>query len=368
MFLFDLADYYGSRIIGNQYEEIPICDTKWCDMATTARETRNAYLKTLNQWYLASVTCLEDGDCKDAILAKWAVVQNDITLYNNSLVAFWGMMCNETNLEDCTGEYDPTLYQNYINAQDTLQCDIEELTYLVDDGVSGVNPTTTTTTTIAPPPTTTTTTTIAPTTTTTTTVNPCPNCVSSDITIGTQTWQKCNLNVTTYRDNTPIPEVTDPTAWANLTTGAWCWYNNDSANGPTYGKMYNWHAVNNTANGGIAPVGYHVPTVTEFATLVSNLGGLTVAGGKMREAGVCHWRSPNAGATNSSLFTALPGGDRYSNGQFNAINGVGTWWSSTATVGQPYTARLLQLDWISNSADISSAMKESGYSVRLIKD
>ena len=136
MYFFDLVDYYSSKIIGNQYEKIPICDIKWCDMATTARATRDAYLKALSMWYSASCTCLEDGDCKDAILAKWAVVQNDITLYNNALVAFWNMMCNDDNFEDCTGEYNPTLYQNYINAQQTLQCDIEELTYLVDGEVN----------------------------------------------------------------------------------------------------------------------------------------------------------------------------------------------------------------------------------------
>ena len=135
MYFFDLVDYYSSRIIGDQYEEIPICDVKWCDMGTTARATRDAYFKALNQWYLASVTCLEDGECKDTILAKWSVVQNDIILFNNALVAFWNMMCNDDNLEDCTGEYNPTLYQNYINAQKTLQCDIEELTYLVDGEV-----------------------------------------------------------------------------------------------------------------------------------------------------------------------------------------------------------------------------------------
>ena len=135
MYFFDLVDYYSSRVIGDQYEEIPICDVTWCDMATTARATRDSYFKTLNQWYLASVTCLEDGDCKDAILAKWLVVQNDMTLFINALNAFWGMMCNDDNLEDCTGEYNPTLYQNYINAQKTLQCDIEELTYLVDGEV-----------------------------------------------------------------------------------------------------------------------------------------------------------------------------------------------------------------------------------------
>ena len=358
---------------GNQYVEIPICGVGWENAYYDASSTRDAYLKALNQWYLASVTCLEDGDCKDAILAKWAVVQNDITLYNNSLVAFWGMMCNETNLEDCTGEYDPTLYQNYINAQDTLQCDVEELTYLVDDGVSGVNPTTTTTTTIAPITTTTTTTTsttttttTSTTTTTTTTLNPCPNCVSGDITIETQVWAKCNLDVTTYRDNTPIPEVTDPTEWANLTTGAWCWYNNDSANGVKYGKMYNWHAVNDTLHGGLAPYGYHVPTDAEWTVLTDYLGGLTVAGGKMKEVGFCHWNTPNTSATNTSLFTGLPGGYRTSSGIYDSIGNLGVWWGSTER--DTYYAWNYSLNYYTGGASRSSNFKEAGLSVRLIKD
>ena len=85
------------------------------------------------------------------------------------------------------------------------------------------------------------------------------------VTIGTQIWQSTNLDVTTYRDGTPIPQVTDPTQWANLTTGAWCYYNNDPANGTIYGKLYNWYAVAgihdtdpSTPNKILAPQGWHV--------------------------------------------------------------------------------------------------------------
>ena len=128
MYLFDLADYYGSKIIGNQYEEIPICDVRWEAAYSTACSTRDQFIHTLTIWYTCGTTCLEDGECKDAILAKWVVVQSDITSFNLALTAFWQMMWGES----CTGVYDPTLYQNYINAQQTLLCDIEELTYLVD--------------------------------------------------------------------------------------------------------------------------------------------------------------------------------------------------------------------------------------------
>jgi uncharacterized protein (TIGR02145 family) len=199
-----------------------------------------------------------------------------------------------------------------------------------------------------------------------TTPDPCLDCVpGEEILIGTQEWTNCNLNVTTYRDGTPIPQVTDPTAWAGLTTGAWCYYNNDSANGPTYGKLYNWYAVNNTANGGLAPLGYHIPTSTEFNTLTTFLGGETVAGGKMKEAGLCHWSTPNTDATNTSGFTGLPGGYR-DDEVFIEISNYGLWWSSTEAVIAFATYLLLGYD--NSNAFIYDNDKNYGFSVRLIKD
>ena len=175
MYFFDLVDYYTDKVIGNQYEQIPICDVTWSDMATTSRATSDAYFKALNEWYECGTTCLEDGECKDAILAKWAQVMDDRTAYINARTDFWEMMGEECSTD---GVFNKTIYDDYITSQQTLLCDIEELMYLVDDGGSGVNPTTTTTTTIAP--TTTTTTTIAPTTTTTTTTSVYQCTVSTD--------------------------------------------------------------------------------------------------------------------------------------------------------------------------------------------
>jgi len=197
--------------------------------------------------------------------------------------------------------------------------------------------------------------------------NPCPNCVAQDITIGTQTWTKCNLDVTTYRDGTPIPQVTDPTAWVNLTTGAWCYVNNDPATGPTYGKLYNWYAVNNTANGGLAPVGYHIPTLTEWTTLTTFLGGTSVAGGKMKETGLCHWLTPNTDATNISNFTGLPAGFRNS-GLFVVIGQQGYFWSSTATEYNNTEAERLVLYYDMALALHGRGLKSQGSSVRLIKE
>ena len=162
---------------------------------------------------------------------------------------------------------------------------------------------------------------------------------TSQVAICTQTWTTKNLAVTAYSDGTPIPQVTDPTAWANLTTGAWCYYNNDAANNTVYGKLYNWYAAagiydaaslaNPTLRKKLAPTGYHVSTDTEWTTLTTCLGGINVAGGKMKETGTAHWNSPNTDATNSSGFTGLPGGFRNYDGTFYFIGFNGYWWSSS---------------------------------------
>lgn len=190
--------------------------------------------------------------------------------------------------------------------------------------------------------------------------------IYSSITIGTQCWLQKNLNVSKYRNGDLIPQVTDPTAWAALTTGAWCYYNNDPANGATYGKLYNWYAVHDPR--GLAPTGYHVASDTEWLALTSYLGGLLSSGGKMKETGTTHWITPNTGATNSSGFTAIPSGFLGSAGLgFIANSGYeGRWWCSTE-----YTPLLgwdfrLYNDSILVSKNYND--KADGYPVRCIKD
>jgi uncharacterized protein (TIGR02145 family) len=145
--------------------------------------------------------------------------------------------------------------------------------------------------------------------------------------IGNQSWATTNLDVSTYRNGDEIPQVEDVEAWAKLTKGAWCYYDNKSANGPIYGKLYNLYAV--TDKRGLAPKGFHIPTDAEWTILTDYLGGKDAAGGKMKEAGTSHWLSPNTGATNSSGFKALPGGYRYSGGTFGFFGNYGLWWSNT---------------------------------------
>jgi len=147
----------------------------------------------------------------------------------------------------------------------------------------------------------------------------------SVVQIGTQIWMGENLKTTKYNDGTSIPNVTDKLAWSNLTTPAYCWYNNDVANESTYGALYNWYTVNTNK---LAPLGWHIATDTEWTTLTDYLGGYNVAGGKLKEAGNTHWLSPNTGATNVSDFTALPGGFRDA-GIFYRKDSIGEFWSST---------------------------------------
>jgi len=198
---------------------------------------------------------------------------------------------------------------------------------------------------------------VNPTTTTTTTIFVC---IDADVIIGTQTWKVCNLNVDTYRNGDPIPQVTDLTEWVNLTTGAWCYYNNDPALGAIYGKIYNWYAVNDPR--GLAPSGYHVPSDIEFVTLTDYLGGLFIAGGAMKETGTLHWQDPNNGATNSSGFSALPGGCRSEIPVgFTAIGLLNFYWTS---LSRHY------ISLYNSSIDVTYSTVDNwfGCSVRLIKD
>ena len=188
------------------------------------------------------------------------------------------------------------------------------------------------------------------------------------VTIGTQTWMAQNLKVSKYNDGTPMSNVKDSIEWSKLTTGAWCYYNKDEKNNTKYGKLYNWYAVSKTSNGNknVCPTGWHVPTDAEWTVLTDYLGGESVAGGKMKEVGTTNWNSPNTSATNTSLFTGLPGGLRYYNGHYSYIGYYGYWWSSTE--GGTLYAWTRYLDSSNGDAGIYSNDKDYGLSVRCLRD
>jgi len=194
------------------------------------------------------------------------------------------------------------------------------------------------------------------------------------VTICNQIWTTKNLDVSTYRNGDIIPQVTDPTQWANLTTGAWCYYNNDTANGHIYGKLYNWYAVNDPR--GLAPKGWHVPSGSEWATLENCLVGSSVkkirrefVGIAMKEAGNTHWIYSNSHiATNSSGFTGLPGGLRINDGTFDSIGGSGNWWSSSECYTNRARAWFCFLNYSGSNVTIFHRIKSEGYSVRCLRD
>jgi uncharacterized protein (TIGR02145 family) len=197
------------------------------------------------------------------------------------------------------------------------------------------------------------------------------------VTIGTQIWSSTNLDVTTYRDGTPIPQVTDPTEWANSTTGAWCYYDNDPANNATYGKLYNWYAVAGIHDAAslndpslrkqLAPQGWHIPSDAEWTTLTTFLGGESVAGGKMKSIGTSLWQSPNTAATNESGFTGFPAGYRYDfEGPFTDIGNLGVWWSLSEYDATNVFLRVLYFS--NGNAGITFDRKTYGFSVRCAKD
>ena len=182
------------------------------------------------------------------------------------------------------------------------------------------------------------------------------------VTIGSQVWTSKNLDVATYRNGDVIPQVQDENAWENLTTGAWCYYDNDASNGTEYGKLYNWYAVNDPR--GLAPNGYHIPTDAEWTQLSDYLGGESEAGTKMKSTS--GW-VVNGNGTNSSGFSGLPGGFRRNSlGTFDAIGEDGYWWSSTENGTNAAWDRVL----VYNNGNVYRyySSKVNGFSVRCLRD
>jgi len=183
------------------------------------------------------------------------------------------------------------------------------------------------------------------------------------VTIGTQIWMAENLKTSKYNDGASIPLVTGSSAWFNLTTPGYCWYDNDAATYKnTYGALYNWYTVD---YGMLCPTGWHVPTDAEWTTLENYLGGSSVAGGKLKAN--TQWDSPNTGATNESGFTALPGGCRFGDGAFSNTGKIGFWWSATREDIENFPVnRIMEYNF---SNVFSEPNYESyGFSVRCIKD
>lgn len=181
------------------------------------------------------------------------------------------------------------------------------------------------------------------------------------VTIGTQVWMKYNLDLEVYQDGTSI-ERANLAFSRSVVLPSWCYYNFDIANNDTYGKLYNGYAVNDSRN--ICPVGFRVPSRSDFNTLNSYLG--TNAGGKLKEAGLTHWASPNTSATNSSGFTGLPGGYMGDAGSSSNINLQGYFWTSTSAGSTNYIRYLRSADALFTES--TAFVLAGGASVRCIKN
>lgn len=185
--------------------------------------------------------------------------------------------------------------------------------------------------------------------------------------IGNQEWMAENLKVTHYRNGDPILNVTDENQWDNMVTSAYCNYNNDESISTTYGRLYNWYAAADSR--GIAPAGWHIPNIAEWATLIAYLGGKTVARDKLMEVGNVHWIY-NTNADNSSRFTALPGGGRASDPtvSFGNLAELGVWWTASNVESNPVVAYRYALSVYYSDVYQGTSSKRGGCSIRCVRD
>jgi len=165
--------------------------------------------------------------------------------------------------------------------------------------------------------------------------------IYNTIVIGSQLWITKNLEVTQYADGTPINDYNGNQYGLQYDTdGAYIWYNSDSNNKDPYGALYSWSAINNPSDlcyftdlNNVPQTGWRLCTQNDVSTLVYTLGGVSVAGGEMKEIGTTHWNSPNTGATNSSGFTLVGSGVLSHTGNFGGFKSTGYLWTSTLAAG-----------------------------------
>ncbi|MBN1482118.1 hypothetical protein EH223_07660 [candidate division KSB1 bacterium] len=200
--------------------------------------------------------------------------------------------------------------------------------------------------------------------------------VYKTVKIGDQIWMAENLKVTKYRNGDPIPKVIDHIEWSNLSSGAFCVYDNNDNYKDIYGYLYNWFAVNDKHK--IAPEEWHVPTDEEWKQLEMHLGMSSIEaevvtggrgtdeGGKLKETGTEQWKYPNLGATNETGFSARPSGIRFDNGSFYGMNSYAGFWTSTKADNEKACRR--NLTNMTSGVHRSIGTQSDGFSVRCIKD
>jgi uncharacterized protein (TIGR02145 family) len=189
--------------------------------------------------------------------------------------------------------------------------------------------------------------------------------------LGSQQWMAENLKVTKFNDGTEIPNNTDPLQWYDLTTPSWCYYNDNASLNADYGKLYNLYVIQMDLNGNknVCPVGWHVPSVSDWEKLTEYLGGRVGIGVKLKEKGTDHWMYIDNSITNSALFYARAGGDRANRSpSFLGLKETARWWSTTEDADSPGGYKTYYLSSYNNNSDFISVPKDMGISVRCIKN
>jgi uncharacterized protein (TIGR02145 family) len=186
------------------------------------------------------------------------------------------------------------------------------------------------------------------------------------VAIGAQCWFKENLRSDNYRNGDAIPGNLSDAQWSSTDSGAQAVYNNDASGLATYGRLYNWYAVNDSR--GLCPSGFHVPSDGEWMTLEMVLGMTSIQANSNKWRGTdqdSQMKTVSWGGTNSSGFSALPGGFRSSDfGYFSDQGGVGGWWSSSPNGTNAWSRSLL-----SGDSDVGRYYSSSrgGFSVRCVR-
>lgn len=188
--------------------------------------------------------------------------------------------------------------------------------------------------------------------------------VYKTVKIGTQTWMSENLKTTKYLNGDAITTNLSNIEWSETVKGAYAIFDDSETNNSEYGKLYNWYAISDSRK--LCPKNWHVPTDEDWTILISYLGGEKNAGGKLKETGTLHWKSPNTGATNEFGFTALPGGHRNFHGEYMGLGTLLQLWSSTEA--DSYNATLWGVQYNYSIIVGASVSKNNAFSVRCLKD
>lgn len=183
------------------------------------------------------------------------------------------------------------------------------------------------------------------------------------VSVGMDSWMVSNLNVSCFRNGDAIPEVTDPVEWSNCTTPAWCYYNNDPANGAIYGKLYNSQAINDPR--GLAPDGFHLPTEEEWTAINQSLRCNGAADSKRADCNSTCANFTNRDLAQKCGFTIL-GGYRYSDGSFSYLESSGFWWC--ASDKKDVIAWVKNLGCSFSNSYKNAGIKAYGYAMRCIQD